>query len=135
MKNLILILLSIALLGLVYIQALAEPQAPLPRYRIEGYHSYSWGYFEELPYTVLGQMCWNETEGYSCDERIANSTGHRAINRIVDWEAQLVGQVWKNDAGDCWLFMWQSYYIDGNPHPAIQQWVECPQMVYSNEGG
>lgn len=128
MKTLISLILILAFVSIV------GQTDNLPRYRIEGYHSYTWDYFEELPYTVIGEMCRNETEGYACDTRIANTQDFWVVNRIVDFELDLVGQVWKNDTGDCWLFIWQPYHIDGHPHPLVQQWVECPEIAYFNDG-
>lgn len=132
--NLFLLAFLLLLLAGLTGQAIAEPHEPLPRYRVEGHHEYLWAYFDELPYTVISEMCWNETEGYACDERIANSQNEYVLNRIVDFEAQLVGQVWKNDGGHCWLFIWQQYHHEGNPHPLVQQWVECPELIYFSDG-
>jgi hypothetical protein len=77
----------------------------------------------ELPYELLGPMCWNETEGW-CDEGMEQA-GHRLFY-LIDFETERHGVVMQNDTG-CWIWWFRPEYgIDNNPHIEAHSWITCP---------
>jgi hypothetical protein len=97
------------------------------RFLVEGYNEYLWAWYDSLPYVVIEEMCWNETQGFGCDERLLQD-GH-VINRVTDYELSLHGHVYENDSG-CWIWWWQRHHdTENNPHPILALWIECPELV------
>jgi hypothetical protein len=118
------------LLLFVYLNALeADETESRPRYTlIDVRFSFLFSNSDTLPFTLIRQMCWNDSVGF-CDDGLA---GAEEIYFLVDWnpENPVYGAIFETDSGTCFWWSYQPEWgADGNPHVAQAYWVECPVLA------
>lgn len=123
---LVAIVIVIILLLFVYLNALElKAQGRLRYTLIDVRFSFLFYNSDELPFTVLREMCWNSTEGF-CD---AGLEGADEIYYLIDWQSVIYGAIFRTEDRRCFWWNYQSEWgTDNNPHIAEHYWIECPVM-------
>lgn len=124
--------------------------SPPARYRIQGHHEFYWTWTNELPYVATEYMCWDETIGFNCDERLQTLTVRETDeygnvfyeehpennpvlrNIVFDRETNYTALVYENRHG-CWLWWFREFSLLINPHPVLAVWIDCETVWYPNE--
>ena len=114
----LLILLLLAICALWIFESKADAN---PRYRfITG--QYSWSDSQELPFSIIGPMCWNSRDGF-CDAGVQAPA--RRVGYLIDFANSLHGIILQNDSG-CWLWWFEpAIDADGTPHIHQADWIVC----------
>lgn len=120
----ILILLLLCIQSLVWAEASANMRylvKPVEAY----YRGYIWLWYADSPYTVISEMCWNETEGYGCDARLTDEE-YELVYEVFDTGVGLNGSIYRGeDSLDMYIFWWpQELGADHNPHPISAYWID-----------
>src|SRR5688572_18215798 len=106
-------------------QIVSSAQNNVPRYMIMQ-NQMIFERVDVLPYEILGEMCWNSTEGW-CDEGMEDA-GHRLVY-LFDFETAQHGVVMENEVG-CWIWWFlPTYGEDNNPHIGEHYWITCPEPL------
>lgn len=110
-------------LVLMWLEAQADGR---PRYTLfDSRISFLFSNSDELPFTLIREMCWNDSVGF-CDDGLR---GAEEIYFLADWQTLSYGAIFQTDSGDCFWWMYRSEFgADGNPHIAEHHWVECPTI-------
>lgn len=120
-------LIVFLLLLFVYLNGLeADELETRPRYTlVDTRISFLFFNTSELPFALIREMCWNNTDGF-CD---SNLEGAEEIYILIDWQTMAYGAVFETDSGACFWWNYQSEFgSDNNPHIHEHYWIECPTI-------
>jgi hypothetical protein len=100
----------------------------MKRYQIlrHDQRGFVWTNCDDLPYTVVRPMAFNDTLNQWADSELKLAEQSRLYD-VIDWQTQTRGTIYRNGLhwkAKVYIWWWKNEYgKDANPHPAKAQWV------------